>query len=169
MFAIRQLIAAVVALAVVAVVALAVYRAIAVERAAYPVLEAVEAVKALKSVQLPDYMPIYVLEVHYEETGGRYVLMPGPSPPNCTSCIPPRGWLYSVSFGGNATPIYGAYYDANNNNTLWVGSIAVIPPYFNDGVLYYIYPTCRGGYYLSERLFQPTSKPPVVVILVSCS
>ncbi|MEZ0248686.1 MAG: secretion system protein [Thermoproteus sp.] len=168
-FAMRQLIAAAAALGVVAVAALAVYKAVVAERAVYPIVEAVEAVKALKPVQLPDYVPIYVLEVHYEEAEGRYVLMPGPSPPNCTSCIPPRGWLYSVSFGGNASPIYGVYYDAHNN-TLWLGHVAVMPPYFDNGVLYYIYPACRGGYYLSERLFQSAStKPPVAVVLLSCS
>lgn len=168
-WSLKQIVTMAAALAVIAMAALFSYRVLYGTRASYPALEAATAITALRPIALPDYTPIYAVRVHYEARGTSYVLMPGPSPLGCSMCIPPEGWLYSVSLGANASPVYGAYYTAENN-TLLVGSAAVIPPYFSNGTLYYVYPTCSGGYKISETSISMNSSPlPVVVILLKCS
>jgi len=167
--AIREMVITTALLAAAAVVALAVYRATAGLRAAYPPAEVAEAIKALKPVAAPDYIPIYAVKVHYELSGGRYVLMPGPSPRSCGNCIPPVGWLYAVSFGANASPVYGVYYTAVNS-TMYVGGAAVVAPYFGNATLYYLYPMCPGGYRLSERATNLDNTPiSITIILINCS
>ncbi|AEA12126.1 hypothetical protein TUZN_0634 [Thermoproteus uzoniensis 768-20] len=167
--ALKQIVVVAASLAAIAVIALAVYRATIEVRSAYPPAEIAVAIKSFKPVAVPDYVPVYVVKVHYQFSGGRYVLLPGPSPPACSDCVPPTGWLYAVSFGANASPIYGVYYSAANY-TMYVGRAVVVVPYFNNGTLYYLYPMCAGGYRFSEKSVHLDNVPiSITIILLDCS
>lgn len=165
----KQIITTASALAAFAAIAVAVYLALYGARTSYPALAAATAIKALRPIALLDYVHVYVAKVHYEAKGDGYALMPGPSPPGCASCIPPAGWIYSVSIGANASPIYGVYYTAENN-TLLIGNAVVIPPYFANDTLFYVYPMCPGGFKFAEEAVSANAYPlRVVVILLRCS
>lgn len=166
LISLRWLIVSAATIAAVAALALAQYHAMSEARSNYPLLALAQAVRDLASVSLPDYVRVYTIEVHYIYTSGRWALEPGPSPPNCSSCIPPRGWLYSVSFGANATPPFGATYTVENA-TLLLGESLVVPPYWENATLLYLYPACRGGFNFK---FQRTETfDGVALIIIQCS